>query len=939
MVYNDGTEWFKTTVEGLPYHAYFRKTFSNYHVLLVTNIQKANQCLNSIDRLNGDPGAVWVDKIRDEGDWNPRGVLLCGDTDDLVRLVELGVSRTLPQGMLHYFPEGCGVYWTGTKKMKTVPYMDIEITDKDGRSGEVLSFVRDRLETLSRKLISEGAPTSTTHVFTFNSRLVDADRRKYSIHVHYPGLRITNREQWKLYVLHEMGTWQAFNGETTTVIDPKVYGPLDQQLFRGPYCGKKGEHNAVLIHPSNGIEFDRQIFKDSRIAVLDDVTPVLNLQNQVHLPESERRNNKRPHIETEEKNVNTDILRFFSPILEDIMVAWFAYRHQKYPLANHLRPDNITIKKINQLSTWRVAITINNDRFCETDEKGSHSSGAEMRHYVDFKKLTICQYCIACGGSGKIYNFMAPPLDLCINPVGHVETTDEIIKSKDPRVWVPFVLRYYKSFFVRDEDTRVTYYRKINDRPVWYRLDKDSCADIICFVNDISSRHRSYALHRLAMMHQKRMGECQGQEKKQAALKKAYAKARQDAIPFVEFKLSSKAQLYQWFETFTPDIKEVKMNPYKYKVPLVDDRVFDLHTGTVEPMINEHYFTSTLKYTVRNILDDECKFISDCFLEWAAGRHDLAQDMKRISGYVFSMLTFDRRWYTCKGDGLNGKSTWMEELSEIAGDLGVRLDSNYWGEVRGLNPESCSPSKMSLINKTLAVTDEIGRLFINCNKVKSHVACDQQNGRGLYESAVVFPLMAKYVWTTNSNLNFRSHLAMWERAFILPWDTKYVGHTASVDPTKFMLMRNPVVVTRIRQNRDAFLTVALHSLTTYIQSLPLAPTGEPIYKPFPMGATARATLMRMQNEVCPLLRYINIHLTFKAGGRVRVETVFEQYRVFLQAENERRADQRTTRNEFVTELQDAGEKLSSDQEHLLERAFTKQVQSQQAEYVTRDLQF
>ena len=104
------------------------------------------------------------------------------------------------------------------------------------------------------------------------------------------------------------------------------------------------------------------------------------------------------------------------------------------------------------------------------------------------------------------------------------------------------------------------------------------------------------------------------------------------------------------------------MDIHPHLVPLADDTCFNVITGENVTRTQDMFCTSYVNAKLKQSEDDECAQIRQWFLEVARGRPDLALYLMRLSGYFFTMETFDRHFYTNSGIGRNGKSVWSKLL-------------------------------------------------------------------------------------------------------------------------------------------------------------------------------------------------------------------------------------------------------------------------------------
>lgn len=673
-------------------------------------------------------------RLRGKGTYLFRGDHLLGDCADLAAFwVDLYLgSVVIPDwNIRHEAMCWCGLV-PGTV---FVPYADLdELAPEDEFSSVWSRRVAPCIKIINDSLVHLGAESPRTAIF-MNVRPADrVGLCKFSFHLHWPKLGVKNIGTWKnfLVALEELpraidwiqddGKWMSVaRPGNTPLIDLAVFGGKNQ-LFRGPYCGKRGDV-AAMMYPvrvfddrSGGYAYELiteatgasradmiQRVLDTRITAFPSEITLLDI------PEHVLRRNvsassvtlvrpmcSSPSVAPMDPTID-NIHGFIMPFLERfILPEWQNFRHRILVniggVAGAVVPTgNLVISHERQAERrGRAFFAVKGDTFCECDSRHVHTGHpGRIGLVVDYLRATIAQTCFVCGPAMifPVYSFLHTGNQIRIEPrdrCGHSRISCWT-KSMSPHqvlldfFWDKFVLqRGTQLLYVYDEDARV------------WRTNTNGNAVVGRLVEMINRRHGEYlnAQRRVFMDSEitrldagenedegdvdlSDLSDDDDEEEKKPkraprtraeAVKRIEMKARKfvaKRVPFVSFTAASRGKLLSELRNFVIHSEVAAMNPFDNLIPMRNKQCIDVFTGTITDMEPRHLFTSVVN-AIFNPEDANIPTILEWFDEISTGNLDKARYLKRIGAYCFTFLVHDRKYYILVGSGKNGKGMFKE---------------------------------------------------------------------------------------------------------------------------------------------------------------------------------------------------------------------------------------------------------------------------------------
>lgn len=691
-------------------------------------------------------------RLRGKGVYLFRGDHVIGDCKDLAAFwVDLYLGNTtVPDWTIR----GEAMCWSGlTPGNVFVPYVDLDECAPTGSFSVVWGTrVVPCVKAINDALSLLGVDSPRT-IVTMNTRPSErAGLDKFSFHLHWPGLGVRTIGMWKNFLatlddLPRAVDWiigqdgelqQTPRPGNSSLVDMAVYGGRNQ-LFRGPYCGKRGDLAAIMYPVSvsdDGCGNYQYRFKDeasgaSRESMIDCVlrTRITAFPSEVailDLPEHVLRRNvsvpavtlvrpacSAPSVAPMDPTIE-NIHRFITPFLERfILPEWQNFRHRILVsiggVAGAVVPTtNLVISHERQAERrGRAFFTVQGDTFCECDARHVHTaSPGRIGLVVDYLRATITQTCFVCGPSVvfPVYSFLHTGNQIRIEPRDRCGHSRVSCWSKSASLH-QVLLDFYWDKFVYQRSTQLLYVYD-DDARVW-RANANGNAVVGKLIENVNRRHSEYlnAQRRVFMdseIARYDNGEIDGsddevedltdeddeKQPKRAPRDRAEAVRRIESrarrfvakrTPFITFTAASRGKLLAELRSFVVHTEAVIMNPHENLIPMRNGQCVDVFTGLITDMEPRHLFTSMVDAQF-NPEDPNIPTINEWFDEISTGDKAKAVYLKRIGAYCFTFLVHDRKYVILVGSGKNGKGMFKEFIVLISNG-----PSGYESRVKMLN--------------------------------------------------------------------------------------------------------------------------------------------------------------------------------------------------------------------------------------------------------------
>ncbi len=843
------------------------------------------------------------------------------------------------------------VCWTASSPNAVyVPYIDIDERDLEGNFHRVWTSRIAPTIKIIHDALSSRVPNLKSVIF-FNNR-PDGDLWKYSFHVHWPQVGVSNVLKWKSFLLSltdlprklkwekkPLVGWVVTHDDKTPIFDPAVYGGT-RQLFRGPFCGKNGAANSVMLpcvlrKTDDVFGFHRKQYTldecvahilDARISrspnglimlefggverSISTPTPLVDVTEASDVP-----------VSSPDQDKNCPILDFVMPFFRvSVLPKWQKMRHEMLmtlrsqggtvPLTNLRLKKNVSGRRPGQRF-----MSVEGDTFCEIDDSHAHNKSRDVIGItVDFFKGTIQQSCFACQKRGAIYQFL------------HADNRIEISTESDCRFtatsfWGPsdtpyqLILDYYMEMFVQQRLTR-TLWVYDQESCIW-RTDLAGNMVTGKLADDLNQKHRRYLKEYKLTVVAKQIANLartfpdDDEEERKVRVKKVEESARvfmKKNTPLLHFSATSRGKIIDELKSYTIHREVADMNRFSEFIPMKNKKFVNVFTGEVSDMEAQHFFTSCVNAEFSTDTED-LQEIEQLFKELSTGDIKKCAYIKMISGYCFTFLVHDRKFYVLLGSGSNGKGLLKQFIMDISkGPEGFdsrakNLLQSYWafGGNQNTSPENATPESYELQNKTFLYTDDISPVPLDTNKLKRVVAAEDQSGRGLYGKPVDIKVRGKVMWTTNyPPAGPGEDIAYWERASYIPMGAKYVEK--GPDPLNFRFLKNYARYQSLLEKKDAFFTIVVRELIAYYKLLPWDNVRKQPAElgPFPMPPSVLKRIFDARAQRFPLAAFVKEYTTKTRETReyAKVNELFTDYITYLDNINELKIKRETTLSTF-----------------------------------------
>lgn len=884
-----------------------------------------------------------------ERDMNLRGFHALGDDESIARL--WASLFLLDDNVKGWDVSKRAMCWTpAVPGTVFVPYLDLDEQGLELEFDRVWTTrVSPTIKIIQREL--EAIAPGQTPVIFFNYRPV-GELFKYSFHVHWPTLGVENIMQWKEFlaeipdmpkklVWKQTGNgWEVKEDDKIPIFDRAVYSGR-RQLFRGPFCGKNEDANAVMVpcfmQQVNGKwephkkTFDHtaivKAILNARIAKWPTGLIMLNFLQGSQAPPAFPVGRAPPApAESAQPATPAPLTDFIMPFLIAKVLPQWQQRRHKDMLGMRARGAVVPVENL-RLSNNEAGrgigirfLRIEGDTFCETDEKHVHTKNQHaVGIKIDLSKCTIAQTCFACGQGAvsQIYCFL------------HTGNRIDIVKEEAAKFtaisfWAPsknsyqLLLDYFADQFLLQRALRTVWvYDKASC--VW-RTDVGGNMVVGGMIDELNERHVRYLKAYKDLVIEKQIrarNRSRPEDSVEGAeefLLKVHGEARKFMMkntPFVNMNPTARGRVIEDLRSYNVHQEAREMNKSPHLIPMKNKKYVNVFTGEMGDMGPEHLFTSCVNAEMINDTE-EMSIIDRLFEEISTGDHEKMIYLKRISAYCLTFLVHDRKFYVLWGVGHNGKGMLKEFIMELSkGPEGFdsrakNLLQSFWS-FRGNSQqgsENASPESHELQNKSFLYTDDISPVPLDTNKLKRVVGAEEQSGRGLYGKPVDIKPRGKVMWTTNfPPLGPGEDNAYWERCILVKMRTKYVPLSLGVDPKKYRFEKNHARYLSLLEYKDAFFTVCVQELVKYYQSLAWDPVKRQpaVLGSFPLPPSVEVTMAEARAEQLPLACFLRDYTVAEKEPLrcVRVEELFKNYIFYLENINDLKTRRSTTQGNFV----------------------------------------
>ena len=193
--------------------------------------------------------------------------------------------------------------------------------------------------------------------------------------------------------------------------------------------------------------------------------------------------------------------------------------------------------------------------------------------------------------------------------------------------------------------------------------------------------------------------------------------------------------------------------------------IIDLRTGDF--ITNEPEYLMMKSLAVSYDPEKDCPKFKKFIAEVMLGHPDVIAFLKRLAGQMLLGITNKDKFIILIGDGLNGKSVFIDIIVNLLGDYAEQTDADVFTENRG----NKDYFKAELVGKRIVAMNESSRGDkLDSSMVKSCVRSGKIVARSPYMKPITYQPMFTPVLSTNNLPYIEQDPAVWERLLIIPFD-------------------------------------------------------------------------------------------------------------------------------------------------------------------------
>jgi putative DNA primase/helicase len=223
----------------------------------------------------------------------------------------------------------------------------------------------------------------------------------------------------------------------------------------------------------------------------------------------------------------------------------------------------------------------------------------------------------------------------------------------------------------------------------------------------------------------------------------------------------------------------IKLARPKLEVPVAvldsDSLILNVSNGIIDLKTGKLLIHDPKKYQTKIIeVDFDPKASCPRWLQFVneitCDDQELAEYLQRVTGYCLTGLTMEQCFFIFLGDGLNGKSTFLDTLKAILGDYSDKCESETFLEKKYSNSINCDIAKLSGVR--MAIASEIAKdKNLNEPLIKTITGDDEITARFMRQNYFTFTPQFKVLWACNEEPSIQgSDYGIWRRIRIIKFN-------------------------------------------------------------------------------------------------------------------------------------------------------------------------
>lgn len=209
--------------------------------------------------------------------------------------------------------------------------------------------------------------------------------------------------------------------------------------------------------------------------------------------------------------------------------------------------------------------------------------------------------------------------------------------------------------------------------------------------------------------------------------------------------------------------KRQKFNVRLRNGVIIEDNIVDYDCGFTPFYLDVMYNPEAYDENVDNFLNFIC-----------CQRNDMRIVVEEILGHMLLVDKFPHKIFFLTGSGANGKSTFVEMITQFAGELSSHVDIANFDDGTSLT---------SLIGKIVNVADDVDAIYLEKSKnLKTMASGNTVGARAIYSQPITLKNTATLIFTANEPPVFKDKSdGIGRRLLIVPFDNKVKKRTYNLD--------------------------------------------------------------------------------------------------------------------------------------------------------------
>jgi len=199
----------------------------------------------------------------------------------------------------------------------------------------------------------------------------------------------------------------------------------------------------------------------------------------------------------------------------------------------------------------------------------------------------------------------------------------------------------------------------------------------------------------------------------------------------------------------------------------VNDGTINLRSGKLQEHNPDDMITELAP--VDFDVDAKCALWEECLETWMEGNLEKIGYLQRLMGMCLTGDNSSRVFPVFFGEGMNGKSKFLDAVSEIMGSYADQAPENFLAVTRNEKKNEIAELK----DKRLVIASETEKnMKLDSKLIKGITGDATQKGRLLYQQSITFKNTYKCILVTNHLPKIENDKAIWDRIHKVGWNVR-----------------------------------------------------------------------------------------------------------------------------------------------------------------------